>query len=991
MKKQLKQKIIIACLLSMPIISNAQFNLGITPALRTTAGNTSVGIGNFPTTPSVQSRLHVNNFLLGAPAGALNGFLFRTDGDQSVVNQWQLFTGTSATTQTQRFRLFVPATSNNVFLEQSQIGGIMGFNTGGNITRMIIRDGGVAANDGFAAIGNNLPSTFIPQERVHIHHTTGSNVFTKYTHITTGTGGGDGFNIGINATGAAQLVQNEALPIQFLTFGNNPSSTPGVRQRMEVTANGTMPGGFDGLRIYTPGLAASAGAAVGALDLWTSTANQTHIQWDGSGLIQGSNNRFEQHARLDGFWFNAQPLPNQNNTPRYRFNILSQEVGRIGNNQTDLGYWRIGRQITPSSPIDATRRLEVFDNEDQAQLRLTQNYIGNIITVYTDFQTTGGGNTIGAGNLLINPRSTGNNMGFVAINLINANTPLNQNLSLDVNGQANIRHVENDDNIDKILVWDDGNNGRVRWRDASTLGGGTSGFGFVCNDPNAALTTHRHVNLNDNNFYFEPANNSLSNTENNVGFGYDCADPLRARVDALDNRSNPISGRFLAQSNQQSVFSTGIYAVGSNSDFNTGVLAAASTGNVSSAIECRASADINSYGLKSFSFGLQNSTNSFGTYSIASGNGNNYGVYGEATPTSGAQWAGYFAGNTIANAAPIVSDQMFKTNFEQVKDASKLLRSIKVQSYNFDTIQYSYMNFDARKQVGFIAQDIEQVFPNLVYSALYPGKTDSLGNQIIAPLPYKAVNYDGVIPYIVQAINEITIGYDRETLSDQQLKTNVQTLSGSLNKVRQMRGITYNWNHSANPNLNLDSLTHIGFVAQEVNAVEPLLTFIDDSSYMHVNYQRFVPVLLQSIKELDNQVQQKDSIIQSLDSRLTQLEQLITQCCNAAQNRVNNNSQNEAIAMLEVTLSSKNVVVLNQNVPNPFAEQTSISFQIPDDVKYAQMIFTDNLGKIIKTMDIEQRGKGVITVFADDLSTGVYTYTLIIDGKAIDSKRMIKK
>lgn len=85
------------------------------------------------------------------------------------------------------------------------------------------------------------------------------------------------------------------------------------------------------------------------------------------------------------------------------------------------------------------------------------------------------------------------------------------------------------------------------------------------------------------------------------------------------------------------------------------------------------------------------------------------------------------------------------------------------------------------------------------------------------------------------------------------------------------------------------------------------------------------------------------------------------------------------------------MVVLNQNVPNPFAEQTSISFQIPDDVKYAQMIFTDNLGKIIKTMDIEQRGKGVITVFADDLSTGVYTYTLIIDGKAIDSKRMIKK
>lgn len=311
--------------------------------------------------------------------------------------------------------------------------------------------------------------------------------------------------------------------------------------------------------------------------------------------------------------------------------------------------------------------------------------------------------------------------------------------------------------------------------------------------------------------------------------------------------------------------------------------------------------------------------------------------------------------------------------------------------------------------MAYTSQDL----PELVHQSYHPGVLDSSNtNYIVQPTNYKSSNYNAFIPINTQAIKEldtqinrvrseidtlntrndsIRIIRDRETLSDQQLKTNVQTLSGSLNKVRQMRGITYNWNHSANPNLNLDSLTHIGFVAQEVNAVEPLLTFIDDSSYIHVNYQRFVPVLLQSIKELDNQVQQKDSIIQLLDSRLTQLEQLISQCCNAAQNRVNNNSQNEAIAMLEVTLSSKNVVVLNQNVPNPFAEQTSISFQIPEDVKYAQMIFTDNLGKIVKTMDVEQRGKGVITVFADDLSTGVYTYTLIIDGKAIDSKRMIKK
>lgn len=546
---------------------------------------------------------------------------------------------------------------------------------------------------------------------------------------------------------------------------------------------------------------------------------------------------------------------------------------------------------------------------------------------------------------------------------------------LDIDGEENIRTVLQDNNLQRVLVWDNNNNGRVRWRDANTLGGGTSGFGFLCNDPNAAFTANRHVNLNDNNFYFEGNNNA--NTENNVGFGYSCGTSLKAKVDAYQLSTGAIAGRFFTLSNY--VFSV---------------------------------SNIQPTGVQGISSG-SNAPSYVGVLGFANSNTINYGIYGDAGNGT-INRAGYFNGDLEYTGTLIpASDQMFKTNVDSLSNALDIIRNVMPKTYLFDTAQYSQFNFSARPQYGFIAQEVEQVLPELVHQSYHPGVLDSSNtNYIVQPTNYKSLNYNAFIPINTQAIKEldaqinrvrseidtlntrndsIRIIRDRETLSDQQLKTNVQTLSGSLNKVRQMRGITYNWNHSANPNLNLDSLTHIGFVAQEVNTVEPLLTFIDDSSYMHVNYQRFVPVLLQSIKELDNQVQQKDSIIQSLDSRLTQLEQLITQCCNAAQNRVNNNSQNEAIAMLEVTLSSKNVVVLNQNVPNPFAEQTSISFQIPEDVKYAQMIFTDNLGKIIKTMDVEQRGKGVITVFADDLSTGIYTYTLVIDGKAIDSKRMIKK
>ena len=92
-----------------------------------------------------------------------------------------------------------------------------------------------------------------------------------------------------------------------------------------------------------------------------------------------------------------------------------------------------------------------------------------------------------------------------------------------------------------------------------------------------------------------------------------------------------------------------------------------------------------------------------------------------------------------------------------------------------------------------------------------------------------------------------------------------------------------------------------------------------------------------------------------------------------------------------VKLSDKNVIILDQNVPNPFAESTVISYNITANFSKAQINFVNANGKIIKTHDIVEKGQGQLTVFANDLSSGVYTYTLVVDGKIIDSKRMIKE
>jgi hypothetical protein len=106
-----------------------------------------------------------------------------------------------------------------------------------------------------------------------------------------------------------------------------------------------------------------------------------------------------------------------------------------------------------------------------------------------------------------------------------------------------------------------------------------------------------------------------------------------------------------------------------------------------------------------------------------------------------------------------------------------------------------------------------------------------------------------------------------------------------------------------------------------------------------------------------------------------------------------------------VTLTNREHIVLNQNSPNPFAEHTTITYTLPRTVKTAKILFSDAHGELIKVLDVtssrgrsddgndaiaECAGEGRVFVYGDDLSDGLYTYALVIDGQMVDSKQMIK-
>lgn len=145
-----------------------------------------------------------------------------------------------------------------------------------------------------------------------------------------------------------------------------------------------------------------------------------------------------------------------------------------------------------------------------------------------------------------------------------------------------------------------------------------------------------------------------------------------------------------------------------------------------------------------------------------------------------------------------------------------------------------------------------------------------------------------------------------------------------------------------------------------------------------VNYTEIIPILTAAIQQLSDKVDT--------------LEQLLGNCCNAGMRMINTGIENEDNQKAQsVELRNANAIILDQNTPNPFAENTTITYTIPEEYSSAQIIFFDNNGKVIRSIDITERGAGSLIVYASNLSDGMYSYALVVDDKLVDKKKMVKQ
>jgi hypothetical protein len=100
--------------------------------------------------------------------------------------------------------------------------------------------------------------------------------------------------------------------------------------------------------------------------------------------------------------------------------------------------------------------------------------------------------------------------------------------------------------------------------------------------------------------------------------------------------------------------------------------------------------------------------------------------------------------------------------------------------------------------------------------------------------------------------------------SDIRLKKNIKAIPDALEKVMQISGVTYNWNDIAHEVENKDmSVNEVGVIAQEINVILPEVITTRDNGYMAVRYEKIVPLLIEAIKELNEQVKSLKSELES--------------------------------------------------------------------------------------------------------------------------------
>lgn len=233
----------------------------------------------------------------------------------------------------------------------------------------------------------------------------------------------------------------------------------------------------------------------------------------------------------------------------------------------------------------------------------------------------------------------------------------------------------------------------------------------------------------------------------------------------------------------------------------------------------------------------------------------------------------------------------------------------------------------------------------------------SIGVDPTLGFGYSSSGATGIVKLDVQGVTR-TAGFF--ITSDKKFKKDIKPIESSLEKVLTLDGKTYNWRNEEFKDKNFGNELQYGFLAQEVQKVIPSLVIQSENGDLAMNYIGLIPVLIEAMKEQQTQINELK--FQITDNFRTQNQDL---------------------------LQFANTKIISVS-PNPSDDEILISVNIDKEVTAAQLQVHDINGTVVSLLNLKERATNISkSLQKDNFGKGIYIVSLVINGKSIDTKKII--
>jgi len=118
-----------------------------------------------------------------------------------------------------------------------------------------------------------------------------------------------------------------------------------------------------------------------------------------------------------------------------------------------------------------------------------------------------------------------------------------------------------------------------------------------------------------------------------------------------------------------------------------------------------------------------------------------------------------------------VSDEMLKENVNELSGMMERIVQLNPKSYDYRINEFAQMNLQGGTRNGFIAQEVEEVFPEIVQNAVFPAQYDTSGALISERVDFKGIQYTELIPILTQGIKEQQIQIEQLNARLEEMET----------------------------------------------------------------------------------------------------------------------------------------------------------------------------------------------------------------------------